>query len=175
MLLHNVPFTQWCTICLGFPADDGFEYDAFVSAHDEAREFVLESILPPLESDPAPYRLCWHSRDFIPGVPIMEQIAMTMARSRKIIFVFSEHFSQSQFCCAELELAMSRYMRSCTRCILPVALEGGFVPEELKKRLTYLPVLSAREEVDVAAEIAKVMGKFDGVRLSMQMISNNWF
>ena len=34
-------------------------------------------------------------------------------------------------------------------------------------------ILSAREEVDVAGEIAKVMGKFDGVRLSIQMTSDS--
>lgn len=90
----------------------------------------------------------------------MEQIAHTMAKSRKIIFVFSEHFSQSRFCSAELELAMTRYMSSCTRCILPVALASGFVPEDLRKRITYLPVLSAGEE-DVAGKIAKVMGECD--------------
>ena len=138
--------------------DDGFMYDAFVSAHSEVSDFVLENILPRLESGPAPYRLCWHSRDFIPGIPIMEQIARAMAKSRKVIFVFSEHFSQSQFCCAELELAMNRYMSSCTRCILPVAMGGEHVPDNVRETITYLPVLSAGER-DVAGKIAKVMGK----------------
>ena len=79
-------------------------------------------------------------------------------------YLYSEHFSQSQFCTAELELAMTRYLKSCTRCILPVALGQGCVPEELRKRLTYLPVLSTtttagEEEEDVAGKIAKIMGE----------------
>ena len=88
----------------------------------------------------------------------MEQIARAMARSRRVIFVFSEHFSQSSFCSAELELAMNRYMSSCTRCILPVAIGGEHVPENVRERITYLPVLSTKEG-DVAGKIAEVMGE----------------
>ena len=140
--------------------DEGFTYDAFISAHDEAKEFVLESLLPPLESGPAPYRLCWHSRDFLPGIPIMEQIAQSMAKSRKIILVFSEHFSQSEFCRVELELAMNKYMSSSTRCVLPVTLAGEHVvPPLVKQTITYLPTVSA-DEGDVAGKIAQVMGEW---------------
>ena len=142
-------------------AGDEFTYDAFISAHDEAKEFVLENILDPLESGlngPSPYRLCWHSRDFIPGIPIMEQIARCIAESRKIIFVFSEHFSQSEFCRVELELAMKRYLSSRTRCIVPVALADKAVPTHVKQRITYLPILSA-EEGDVAGKIAQIVGE----------------
>lgn len=140
-------------------ADDGFLYDAFISAHDEAKHFVLENLLPSLETGQHPYRLCWHSRDFLPGIPIMEQIARTMAKSRKIIFVFSENFSESEFCCVELELALNRYMKSSTRCILPITLTGGHVvPSQLKQTITYLPILTA-EEMDVTRKIAQVMGE----------------
>ena len=143
------------------PPHEGFLYDAFISAHDEAKDFVFENILQPLESDwtgSTPYKLCWHSRDFIPGIPIMEQIARSISESRKIIFVFSEHFSQSEFCCAELQLAMNRYLSSNTRCIVPVALADSYVPEEVRQSITYLPSLSA-DEGDVAGRIAKVLGE----------------
>ena len=143
------------------PPHEGFLYDAFISAHDEAKDFVFENILQPLESDwtgSTPYKLCWHSRDFIPGIPIMEQIARSISESRKIIFVFSEHFSQSEFCCAELQLAMNRYLSSNTRCIVPVALADSYVPEEVRQSITYLPSLSA-DEGDVAGRIAQVLGE----------------
>lgn len=142
-----------------FCVDDCYTYDAFISAHDEAKDFVLETILPSLESGPSPYRLCWHSRDFLPGIPIMEQIVKTMAQSRKIIFVFSENFRRSEFCRVELELAMNRYMNSSTRCILPVTMAGRHVPIYVSQTLTYLPILAA-EDSDVAGKIAKVIGRF---------------
>ena len=142
-----------------FCVDDGFTYDAFISAHDETKDFVLETILPSLESGPSPYRLCWHSRDFLPGIPVMEQIAKTMSKSRKILFVFSENFCQSEFCRAELELAMNRFMNSSTRCILPVTVAGRHVPLYVRQAITYLPILAA-EEGDVTGKIAQVMGKY---------------
>lgn len=141
---------------------DGFTYDAFISAHDEAKDFVSENILYPLESllhnSSSRYRLCWHSRDFIPGIPIMEQITKCIAKSRKIIFVFSEHFLQSKFCHVELELAMNRYLSSHTRCIVPVALTEKDVPANVKQMITYLPILSAGNG-NVAEKIAQIMGE----------------
>ena len=141
-------------------------YDAFISAHDEVKNIVLDSILQPLESSPSLYRLCWHSRDFLPGIPIMEQIARAMAKSRKIIFVFSEHFLQSEFCRVELKLAMNRYMRSCTRCIIPVTLADEHVPKQLRQTVTYLPILSTGES-NVSEEITKVMGEFSTIANTM--------
>ena len=94
----------------------------------------------------------------MPGIPIIEQIAQCIAESRKIIFVFSEHFMQSEFCRIELELAMKKCLSSRTRCIVPVTLAEKHVPELVKQRMTYLPILSTGEE-DIAAKIAQTMGE----------------
>ena len=93
----------------------------------------------------------------MPGIPIIEQIAKCIAESRKIIFVFSEHFMQSEFCRIELELAMKKCLSSRTRCIVPVALAEKHVPALVKQSMTYLPILSTREG-NIAAKITQVMG-----------------
>lgn len=158
-LQYNIP--QRCSVPIYLCLGDGFTYDAFISAHDEAKDFVLQNILYPLESlhnSSSQYRLCWHSRDFIPGIPVMEQITECIAKSRKIIFVFSEHFLQSKFCHVELELAMNRYLSSHTRCIVPVALTEKDVPANVKRMITYLPILSAGNG-NVAEKIAQIMGE----------------
>ena len=135
-------------------------YDAFISAHDETKEFIEKCILHPLESTshfPVPYKLCWHSRDFIPGIPILEQIADCMAESRKIIVVFSEHFMESEFCRVELDLAIRRHQTTCTRCIVPVALSERDVPDRVKQRITYLPTVLADDKF--TTNVAKILGE----------------
>ena len=106
----------------------------------------------------------------MPGIPIMEQIAECIVESRKIIFVFSERFMQSEFCRIELELAMNKCLSSRTRCIVPVALTERDVPALVKQRITYLPILPAASgEGDMAAMIAQVIGETQSVSLHCKM------
>lgn len=137
-----------------------FVYDAFISAHDETKQFIQNCILQPLESIssfPVPYKLCWHSRDFIPGIPILEQIADCMAESRKIIVVFSEHFMESEFCRVELDVAIRRHQTTRTRCIVPVALSSRDVPDKVKQRITYLPTVLADDTF--LTNMANILGE----------------
>lgn len=125
----------------------GYQYDIFISAHNEIRNLVEENILKPLEQDcNPPYKICWHLRDFVAGVPIVEQIceAVTM-ESRKILFVFSDQFMDSIFCRIELDQAYHRLMTTQTRCLIPIALSEKSVPSKLKNTLTYLPVVLTNE------------------------------
>ena len=102
-----------------------------------------QSLLCPLEKQCHPsYQVCWHLRDFIAGLSIGEQIADAVNNSRIILFVFSEHFSESQFCRLELELAMHRLTKTNTRCLVPIAICEGAVPESVRRVLTYWPVVS---------------------------------
>lgn len=138
----------------------GFIYDAFICAHDECRELIEEKILLHLETDcHPPYRICWHLRNFVAGVSIMENITDAVYQSRKVVFVFSEHFMESSFCCMELEQAMHRLLKSRTRCIIPIALSENAVPKEIKSKLTYLPLVTAQEN-NLMKQIKELIGKF---------------
>ena len=127
--------------------DSGFRYDVFISVHDEAREFVQEHILLPLEHQCSPpYKVCWHLRDFIAGIPITEQIADAVLHSRKIIFVFSPHFMESTFCQMELRHSLHRLSTTHTRCIVPISMSDQCVPKNIKSILTYWPIIPADED-----------------------------
>ena len=144
----------------------GFIYDAFICAHDECRELVEEKILLHLEMDcHPPYKICWHLRNFVAGVSIMENITDAVYQSRKVVFVFSEHFLESSFCCMELEQAMHRLLKSRTRCIIPITLSENAVPKEIKSKLTYLPLVTAQKN-NLMKQIKELIGKFRSLNKS---------
>jgi len=158
---NDFNYTTTC-ILLSFVAK-GFCYDVFISAHDECRELVENMILLPLERDcNPPYIICWHMRNFIAGIPIMEQITDAVYQSRKVVFVFSEHFMESTFCRMELEQAMHRLLTSRTRCLVPIALSEDAVPQELKSKLTYWPLVNVQEE-NLLERITKLLGMYQKV------------
>lgn len=145
-------------MCVFLSAVQGFSYDVFISVHDEASDIAQEKILNPLEEEcNPPYKVCWHHRDFIAGLPITEQIAEAVQTSRKVVFIFSEHFAQSKFCCLELEHTLHRLLMTRTRCLIPITLSEKVVPRELKRRITYWPVVNALEE-DLTEKLTKLIG-----------------
>lgn len=135
----------------------GFTYDVFVCAHDELREWIEEVILLPLESDyNPPYKICWHLRDFVTGLPIGEQIVNAIYTSRKVAVIFSKHFMESKFCQMELEHAMYRQIKSKTRCLLPLTLSHELVPPGMKRKLTYLQITGNEH---LAPKLIELLGK----------------
>ncbi|XP_070393897.1 toll-like receptor 4 [Dermacentor albipictus] len=91
---------------------DRFLWDAFVSYHHSDAEWVHEHIVPTLESTALRFRLCVAERDFIPGLPIAENVCRGIAQSRKSLFVLSSQFSASRWCMFELTLAQHRLFES---------------------------------------------------------------
>lgn len=124
------------------------------------RGIVQHKLLQLLEKRSPPYKVCWHLRDFIVGVPINEQITNSIQQSRKIIFVFSEHFVESQFCCSELDQALDRFQLTRTRCILPIVLDEETVPKKVKSILTYWPLVNLNDS-NVLERITRILGKFN--------------
>lgn len=55
--------------------DQHKKYDGFVSYSHLDEEFVTESILPELENGSPPFKLCWHERDWMGGVPIAQSVS----------------------------------------------------------------------------------------------------
>lgn len=91
--------------------DKIFNYDIFISYSDHDREWVLNSLLPNLESK-SKVNVCLHERDFQVGISILENIISSMDRSRCILLVISQSFLRSQWCQFELHLAQHRLLET---------------------------------------------------------------
>ncbi|KAM6910415.1 toll-like receptor 18, partial [Xenentodon cancila] len=87
-----------------------FTYHAFISYSHSDADWVRDQLLPCLENTTNPFRLCIHERDFMPGKWIIDNIIENIESSRKVIFVLSRHFVNSEWCNYELYFAQQRVM-----------------------------------------------------------------
>ena len=83
--------------------EDVYEFDAFVSYADEDRQFALHEILEKVEKA-SDLKLCFHSRDFIPGFDIAENITNAIHNSRKTVCILSPNYVKSYWCMFELNI-----------------------------------------------------------------------
>lgn len=68
----------------GAGVGDNFTYHAFISYSHPDADWVKEQLLPRLENNKSPYRLCIHERDFMPGRWIIDNIIDNIESSRKV-------------------------------------------------------------------------------------------
>ncbi|KAK9882853.1 hypothetical protein WA026_023550 [Henosepilachna vigintioctopunctata] len=70
-------------------------YDAFVSYAKEDQQFVVEQLVPNLEKGTPNYKLCLHSRNWVPGEYITTQINRSVRVSRRTLIILSTNFLKS--------------------------------------------------------------------------------
>ncbi|XP_069031132.1 toll-like receptor 18 [Embiotoca jacksoni] len=146
-----------------------FTYHAFISYSHSDADWVMEQLLPCLENNRNPYRLCIHERDFMPGRWIIDNIIENIECSRKVIFVLSRNFVNSEWCNYELYFAQQRAMgKTFSDVILVVKepIELTSLPSKyckLKKMLstkTYLEwPQQAKQQPLFWAQLRNVLGK----------------
>ena len=80
-------------------------FDAYVCFDfDTDNDFVLDAILPELEGkDDSSFTLCLHSRDFVPGQAIKDNIQDAIQNSNSAIVILSQGFINSIWCKYEFE------------------------------------------------------------------------
>ncbi|XP_059607940.1 toll-like receptor 2 isoform X2 [Phlebotomus argentipes] len=168
-------------------AEDAFTYDVFVSFCDENRAWVLEELLPNIESR-REISVCMHERDFQVGVSILENIISCMDRSRCLLLVISQSFLLSQWCQFEMHLAQHRLLETCREQLVLILLED--VPKRkrpktlqfLMRTKTYIrwPVPSKRRrkrpEADESAPDKSLQEerKLFWKRLRRALITHEW-
>ncbi|XP_078507445.1 uncharacterized protein LOC144767964 [Lissotriton helveticus] len=90
---------------------DTYKYDAFVSYNSNDEWWVLQELVPQLEScSPSSFRLCLHHRDFELGRDIIDNIVDSIYNSRKTICVISSSYLRSEWCSLEIQLASYRLL-----------------------------------------------------------------
>ncbi|XP_053330388.1 toll-like receptor 2 [Spea bombifrons] len=85
-----------------------YNYHAFISYSCSDADWVRGVLLPRLEGSTPPYSVCIHERDFLPGKWIIDNIIENIENSRKVIFVLSRSFVNSEWCNYELYFAHQR-------------------------------------------------------------------
>uniref|UniRef100_A0A3B3YCV2 TIR domain-containing protein n=1 Tax=Poecilia mexicana TaxID=48701 RepID=A0A3B3YCV2_9TELE len=146
-----------------------FNYHAFISYSHSDADWVRDQLLPCLENNKNPYRLCIHERDFMPGKWIIDNIIENIESSRKVIFVLSRHFVNSEWCNYELYFAQQRAMgKTFSDVILVVKepIDPSSLPSKyckLKKMLSTKTYLEWPQQVNQQpffwAQLRSVLGK----------------
>ncbi|KAM7382906.1 hypothetical protein PAMP_002601 [Pampus punctatissimus] len=146
-----------------------FTYHAFISYSHSDADWVRLHLLPCLENNRSPYRLCIHERDFMPGKWIIDNIIENIESSRKVIFVLSRNFVNSEWCNYELYFAQQRAMgKTFSDIILVVkeAIDPSSLPSKyckLKKMLSTKTYLEWPEQVNQQVffweQLKSVLGK----------------
>ncbi|XP_069805835.1 toll-like receptor 2 [Dendropsophus ebraccatus] len=114
-----------------------YTYHAFISYSYSDADWVRGVLLPRLESSNPPYRVCIHERDFLPGRWIIDNIIENIENSRKIIFVLSHNFVNSEWCNYELYFAHQRAIGHAFEDVILVVKENVCM-EDLPKRFCRL-------------------------------------
>ncbi|KAK5921676.1 hypothetical protein CgunFtcFv8_019021 [Champsocephalus gunnari] len=131
--------------------------------------WVREQLLPSLENNKNPYRLCIHERDFMPGKWIIDNIIDNIESSRKVIFILSRHFVNSEWCNYELYFTQQRAMGKTFGDVILVMMEpmdASSIPSKycrLKKMLSTKTYLEWPQQVNLQAffwaQLRSVLGK----------------
>lgn len=81
------------------------KFDAFISYSHLDEYFVEQQLVPYLEGEPHPFKICIHHRNFIPGKFITDEIVKSVEESRKTIIVLSNNYLASSWSTFEFQTA----------------------------------------------------------------------
>ncbi|KAF6716595.1 Toll-like receptor 13 [Oryzias melastigma] len=103
--------------------EENCQYDAFISYNSSDEEWVMDYLVPNLEGNKSPFKLCLHHRDFELGRDIVDNIVNAVYSSRKTVCVVSRSFLCSEWCSLEIQLASYRLFDEHRDVLLLVFLE----------------------------------------------------
>ncbi|XP_039281793.1 toll-like receptor 4 isoform X2 [Nilaparvata lugens] len=113
-----------------------YRYDVFVSYAGIDRDWVIDRLVPNLETESG-IRICLHERDFQIGVGIMENIVDCIDKSQCLLLVISKSFVKSKWCQFEMNLGQYFTIESNKPHLILVLLEE--IPKNVRpKVLSYL-------------------------------------
>ena len=121
-----------------------FAYDAFVCYHYSSMKWIIEKMIPELESKHG-MKLCIHHRDWPAGEAIVDNIMNSIQQSRTTVFIVNKSFAQSLWGREEVDMAYAHFVndrRNSIIVILMENIENGMVNRSLRNLLTsktYLP------------------------------------
>ncbi|KAL4240723.1 hypothetical protein ACF0H5_001511 [Mactra antiquata] len=88
---------------------NNYLYDAFVAYSQDDSDWVIDKLVPILESEYG-YKLCIHERDFDIGAYINDNIVQNIKNSKRALLVLSESFVNSGWCNFEMKVALIKHI-----------------------------------------------------------------
>ena len=130
----------------GYTEFKEYSYDVFVTYSGKDGKWVTNELLPCL--DGSKVRYCIHSRDFELGKSIMDNMAESVYKSRKVLAVVSKSYISSKFCRDELEMALYRSAELGDSSVIVLRIdnvEHRKIPRSLRYK-TYIDYADIREK-----------------------------
>ncbi|XP_078613253.1 uncharacterized protein LOC144882965 [Branchiostoma floridae x Branchiostoma japonicum] len=115
------------------PLDQHEKHHVFF-CYSNANAPWVKDMIDKLESDELGFKCCFHERDFIPGMSIIENIVRSI---QKTVFVLSRDFVASRWCNFERQMLMGANLREENKKVIPVMLRECDLPDFLQ-HMTYL-------------------------------------
>ena len=110
--------TGWHPLNRDEAADEGKEFDVFVSYADEDEEYVGEYLIPELQN--LGFKVCYHRVNFHAGKPITTNIFEAIDGSKRTLIFFSNDFKQSDFCMWEFSVALEMDLKEGTNRLITI-------------------------------------------------------
>ena len=110
--------TGWHPLNRDEAADEGKEFDVFVSYADEDEEYVGEYLIPELQNQG--FKVCYHRVNFHAGKTITMNIFEAIDGSKRTLVFFSNAFKQSDFCMWEFSVALEMDLKEGTNRLITI-------------------------------------------------------
>lgn len=136
-------------MCL-FVSDDKTKYDVFICYSSKDWDWVRELLT---ELEKRSYSCFIDRRDFLPGMPIAENIAQAIDGSKKTVVVLSPDFVSSKWCNYELEMAYLQESGQSYHQVVPIVYRKCTIPRILQGK-SYLDWENRKRNVWDALEKA---------------------
>ncbi|XP_013412983.1 protein toll [Lingula anatina] len=108
-------------------------YDAFISYSSLDEKYVVQTLVPGLENQTPPFKVCVHYKHFIPGASIAESIVEAVENSKRTIMLLSQNFIHSEWCTYEFKTAHHQVLKDRSNHLIVVVL--GDIPSDLDSDL----------------------------------------
>ena len=133
--------------------DDRYGYDGFISYSAKDTDWVTQVLYKHLAHE-MKLKICIHHKDFIPGRPIANEILRCIDESRKVIFVITRNFLESDWGNYELEMARIHAFRSGRSGLLLILKDDLLIEEmpDLLKKMWWKVVCMKWPEQETSEE-----------------------
>ncbi|XP_023228558.1 toll-like receptor 13 [Centruroides sculpturatus] len=116
---------------------NSYMYDAFVSYDSLNSEWIINQLLPTLETEKTQIKFCLHDRDCLAGNDVTEEVFEYVQKCRKIILIISDSYIKNRWCMFELQMAQHRLFEERRDSLILIFL-GSIQELQLPSNLKYL-------------------------------------